>query len=429
MKWTDGIRCLTLLATVLPASVADLVAAEPVGGPWARHTIDDTSRGADGTKLADINGDGLMDIATGWEEGGITRVYLNPGHGKATSRWPAVTVGRTPSVEDAVFADLDSDGALDVVSCCEGRTKKVFVHWAPDNREQILTPQAWKQDVLADPENGAQQWMFAWPMQIDGENGVDLVAGSKGKNAQIGWFQAPKGGRDLSAYRWHPMSAAGWVMSIWKQDMDGDGDSDLVVSDRRGPLRGCRWLENPGIGSVQTRPWNNHFMGAQDKEVLSMALGDLDEDGLQDAVVAVKDMKILFLKRLDRAGLKWHTYVISADFSAGNTRAVVVADVDNDKQPDLVFTTWNAKGRHGVLWLEYGRTPSEHLWTPHQISGAERGVKYDRIEMLDLDGDGDLDLLTCEEREGGRGMGVFWYENPFGKRQQSAPADPGKPRR
>lgn len=29
--------------------------------------------------------------------------------------------------------------------------------------------------------------------------------------------------------------------------------------------------------------------------------------------------------------------------------------------------------------------------------------------MLDLDADGDLDLLTCEEVHN---LGVFWYENP-----------------
>ena len=42
------------------------------------------------------------------------------------------------------------------------------------------------------------------------------------------------------------------------------------------------------------------------------------------------------------------------------------------------------------------------------ISDAE-GVKYDRIELLDLDRDGDLDMITCEERAG---LGVVWFENP-----------------
>ena len=86
-----------------PAKNAAPAASAPVGPEWACHAVDDTLRGADGVKLADINGDGLTDIATGWEEGGATRVYLHPGHAKAKEKWPAVTVGRTPAVEDAVF--------------------------------------------------------------------------------------------------------------------------------------------------------------------------------------------------------------------------------------------------------------------------------------------------------------------------------------
>lgn len=50
------------------------------------------------------------------------------------------------------------------------------------------------------------------------------------------------------------------------------------------------------------------------------------------------------------------------------------------------------------------------------ISGPE-GVKFDRIELVDLDRDGDLDILICEEHhvvgEKRMGLGVIWYENPF----------------
>ena len=60
---------------------------------WKLHTIDDTSRGADGARLADVNADGHLDIATGWEEGGVIRAYLNPGPKQATMPWPKVTVG------------------------------------------------------------------------------------------------------------------------------------------------------------------------------------------------------------------------------------------------------------------------------------------------------------------------------------------------
>ena len=56
------------------------------------------------------------------------------------------------------------------------------------------------------------------------------------------------------------------------------------------------------------------------------------------------------------------------------------------------------------------------MWDWHQLSGP-KGIKFDRIELLDIDGDGDLDVLTCEENYGtnSQGLGVIWYENPFNK--------------
>ena len=48
--------------------------------------------------------------------------------------------------------------------------------------------------------------MFAIAVQTDGGNSLDLVAGSKGDGAQLGWFESPESARDLSAWKWHPLS-------------------------------------------------------------------------------------------------------------------------------------------------------------------------------------------------------------------------------
>jgi hypothetical protein len=42
-------------------------------------------------------------------------------------------------------------------------------------------------------------------------------------------------------------------------------------------------------------------------------------------------------------------------------------------------------------------------------------TKYDVVHAIDMDKDGDLDLLTDEETYGGIGQGVLWYENPSSK--------------
>ena len=93
--------------------------AEKPSSAWIRHTIDGTSQGADGVRLSDVNGDWFPDIATGWEQGNIVRVYLHPGIKKVKNPWPYVTVVIVGDPEDAVFADIDGDGSVDVVSSCE----------------------------------------------------------------------------------------------------------------------------------------------------------------------------------------------------------------------------------------------------------------------------------------------------------------------
>ena len=149
-----------MIRIALLAAVAATLATPLYAKGWQRHTIDDASRGADGVRLGDINGDGRPDITTGWEEGGRVRVYLHPGTAKVKEHWPAVTIGRVKSPEDAVFFDFDGDGVLDVVSSCEGNTRTAFVHFAAHDRAKLLDESAWRTEAIA-ATKGQQQWMYA----------------------------------------------------------------------------------------------------------------------------------------------------------------------------------------------------------------------------------------------------------------------------
>ena len=91
-----------------------------------------------------------------------------------------------------------------------------------------------------------------------------------------------------------------------------------------------------------------------------------------------------------------------------NRKSVAVTDIDRDGAQDIVFSCEHAEDKSGVMWLSHYGDPRKNCWKAHDISGL-RGIKYDLVELLDLDCDGDLDVLTCEEREG---LGVVWYENP-----------------
>ena len=391
---------LFLLITVLSNCSRNEISNQP----WTRHAVDASSQGADGVRLTDVNHDGLPDIATGWEEGGVTRVYLHPGVKEVRDPWPMVTVGITPSVEDAVFADPDGNGVMDVVSCCEGNEKRVYIHWAPAGESDYLDPDKWITQPVPATIN-RMQWMFCLPMDIDGKNGVDLVCGGKGKKAQLGWLQVPADARDVEKYQWHPITPVGWVMSIIERDMDDDGDGDILISDRYGDKKGIRWLEKPD--QDVNGPWRENIIGATDVHVMFISLADMDGDGGEEILAAVKEREIIIFKHLG-SGI-WAEERIPFPENTGTAKAADAADLDKDGIMDLVFSCEQAEGDlFGIMWMK----KNGGTWTARDVSGAS-GIKYDRLELLDLDHDGDMDILTCEERQGGGGLGVIWYENPL----------------
>ncbi|MEQ8338230.1 MAG: VCBS repeat-containing protein [Cyclobacteriaceae bacterium] len=385
-------------------------------GHWIRHTIDASLSGADGVRLADVNGDGHQDITTGWEESGYTKVYLHPGNDLVKSDvWPSVIVGKTPDVEDAFFFDFDSNGTLDVVSCTEGKEQKIYFNIAPPKPADYMEASKWVSKVLPASDN-LMRWMYAIPVQIDGKYGIDLIAGGKGENAQIGWFESPKNPRNLDDWVWHPISDATWVMSLFARDMDGDGDLDIITSDRKpGKTNGVRWMENPGKQNKQKQPWKNHFIGAQNTEVMFMDLADLDQDGLEDAIATeYTNQQIVFFKRMDHSGKHWQSFNIPITANTGRAKSVSIGDINGDGRLDVVHSTETNEGdKSGIYWLSYDQSPTSSDWNWHNVSGPD-GIKYDRVELLDMDGDDDLDVLTCEENFGteSEGLGIIWYENP-----------------
>jgi hypothetical protein len=324
-----------------------------------------------------------------------------------TAPWPRVTAGYAGSVEDAVFFDLDDDGAVDVVSACEGDVQDMYVHWAPVDPASYLQSASWSTEVIPASEN-TRRWMFANPAQIDGSGGVDLIAGAKDEAAAIGWFEAPANPRILADWTWHQVYPATWIMTLVDHDMDGDGDLDMVTTDRKGDARGVLWLENPGHDLLPGASWPLHRVSDTSAQVMFMVLADLDQDGLLDIVSAVSDSYLLYFRRLSASPDDWSPTEILQPANTGTGKGVAVFDVDLDGQQDVVFSCEGADNARGVMWLSYIDAPTDSVWEAHDISGLP-GVKFDRIETADLDADGDLDVITTEESDL---LGVIWYENP-----------------
>lgn len=379
-----------------------LTGTAPASEPWPLHIIDNSSRGADGVRLADVDRDGRSDITTGWEEGGQIRICFQPEQAAIRAPWPSIQVGAVRSPEDAVVADVNDDGWPDVISCCEGSQQTVFFHISPGgSADRVRNSEQWS-TIPLDASAKVTRWMFCAPL-----GGRELILGSKDPRGQITRLTS----QASSTEQFEKLRDAGWIMSLRPFDVDRDGDSDVIYSDRKGASRGIGWLEQTsGEGRSS---WVDHAIGGDDFEVMFLDVMDLN--GKPVIACNTRNDGILWMTPNEIPAERWSTKVIMHPPGVGGGKGIAIGDIDRDGQLDLACTCEHSEDKVGVFWLGAPASASERNvaigtanWQFHDISGREPGVKFDRIELLDLDQDGDLDLVTCEERNN---LGVIWYEN------------------
>ena len=147
-----------------------------------------------------------------------------------------------------------------------------------------------------------------------------------------------------------------------------------------------------------------------------LAVGDLDNDGDLDLLLGNHDgSDHLFW---NEGGLQFRR----ADFSAGKTRDVVLADVDADGWLDVTLTR-NTGALNFYRNLGGDGKPGEFA---REVLPGVAAPAY-VVNWGDLDGDGDLDLVTgtydaglltelgSSYLVGGTPRGIFFYENRAGR--------------
>lgn len=347
---------------------------------WQRHEVDANKPWRSVfVQGSDIDGDGLQDIVTGgwW--------YRNPGD--VSQNWTRNTIG-TDLKNMATVHDFDGDGDQDILGTKgEGSEFNATFVWADNDGNGQFT-------IRTNVSRGEGDFL----------QGVALDRFSLGGPLEIAlsWHQADNGVQMLTVpdnpatetWSWRRISSTSQDEQISSGDIDRDGDADLVL--------GTQWLRN------DAGTWTNFVLNGTSGKPDRNRLADINDDGVIDVVVGFEAIsnpgKLAWYEGPQNATDTWPERIISNNVIG--PMSIDVGDLDQDGDLDVVVGEHNltnpSSARTYVFENANGAGTS---WIEHLVHTGDE--HHDGTQLVDIDGDGDLDIISI----GWNSTAVTLYEN------------------
>jgi len=311
---------------------------------------------------ADLDSDGAPDLVSTLQYPDALSVQRNRGDG---SFEPAITYAAGERPSSVASADLDGDGAPDlVVTNYVSNTVSIFLNQG----DGTLRPQR-ELSVGDSPVAVACA-------DLDGDGRPDLAVGSLGSGS-VSILLNLGGGRFAPAVD-YSLNGLKMRWTVTAVDVDHDGHADLAVAG----LGSVAILRNLGNGTFGPPD----FCGTYNEGPI--AVGDLDGDGYPDIASAhfIGDVVEVLLNRGDGTFVSSHVYV-----TEWRPSGVALTDFDGDGRPDLVVMNSELDSISVFLNTGNGRFGPETRY----VTG--RSPVF--VASADIDADGDADLVVANSAE------------------------------
>ncbi|MFH1445776.1 MAG: FG-GAP-like repeat-containing protein [Nanoarchaeota archaeon] len=251
---------------------------------WEPPIVFVTTTGQDlGIRLADVNGDGLVDVLKA-KDNAAKEAWINNGAGwteDAVGTWHPPTSFAADTGQDlgVRLADVNGDGLVDVL---RGRYENERTAWINDGTGWI-EDSSWRPPRIFVNDDGVDLGVRL--ADVNGDRLVDILKAIDDADKEIwinngtGWTL--DGTRKLSGV---PTFAAGTGQDqgVRLGDINGDGLVDVLQG--KGPSTTGVWINN-GAGWTEDISWDTPTMfvtGAGEDE--GVRLADVNGDGLVDVV-------------------------------------------------------------------------------------------------------------------------------------------------
>ncbi|MBS0267036.1 MAG: VCBS repeat-containing protein [Planctomycetes bacterium] len=293
--------------------------------------------------IYDFNGDGWNDVLVVGLPGTPAFIFENPTGEKLGEHWKKHTVFPSVGNESPHFVNLVGDAKPELVCTHKGSYGFVNIDWTKPF--ETWTFQRISDQPAPDPFGHG---LGVGDVNGDGRNDILCVAG---------WLEQPKDNATTAPWTFHAYkfgNAYGGA-DMFAYDVDGDGDNDVITSLAAHDF-GLAWFENVREGNEIT--FRRHLIMGDKKErnpyglvfseLHSVALADIDGDGLKDIITGKTYYShhesspmwdagaVVYWFKLNRTakGVEWIPY--KADGDSGIGRQLTIADVNGDKLPDIV---------------------------------------------------------------------------------------------
>jgi hypothetical protein len=288
-------------------------------------------------------------------------------------------------IADVLIVDLDKDGLKDIL-VADARLNKVS--WIRQTSLRVFEEQDIGRPVAAP--------VHLEVADMNGDGHLDVLVSSMGKvrpnNEKIGAVVVLVNDGTNHFTNRVLLDNVARVTYVAAADFNKDGQPDLIVGQFGYAEGEIRWLENLGNWHFKSHPLLD-LPGT-----IHAPVADMDGDGNLDVVAFVTQgfEEVHFFQGNSLGHFRDRVLWGSTNKDFGGS-GLCIADVNNDKKPDIVFTdgdgfdssTPGPRPWHGVQWLEnVGRGQFSY----HKVGdfpGAFSPV------VVDIDGDGDQDIVCC----------------------------------